>query len=169
MDEHREEPTRARATTGERVPSEDFKLRMFMVADYATVAPDGKLYISGAGILSVRVPNPQEPLPTLYLAIGIGVPYTMTSEPHHLTVRWLDADGKPILPLPHPDPLFSVTGETGRPPGTRPGDEVPLHAAIGLRNILAPQSSRTFLHLTVDDKELARLPLRFTFPTTPTP
>src|SRR5438128_1105130 len=113
-----------RTRTGDTVTDRQFLIRCLMLADHATTPPDGKLYIAGGGIDRVMVANPDTPSPPIFIVGRIAIPYTMMSEPHAVTVSLLDDDRQPVLPPPMPNPLFQFTGETGRPPGTRPGDDL---------------------------------------------
>lgn len=140
------------------VPPSDFVVRIFTLADHATSPPDGKLYLAGAGIDIVRLREPDAPFPILYLVGRVAVPYARQSERHVVRVRLLDEDRVPFV---H-DPLFDFPAETGRPPGTRPGDEVCIQFVVGLHGLAHPPAGRLFFHLDVNDEHLATLPLRIT-------
>jgi hypothetical protein len=172
MTEHQStppEPAGAEVDAGRRLTTEDFRIRIFTIADHGVMASDGKLYLNGAGIETITVVIPESPLPPLYVVGRIAVPYQLTSEPHRITLRLLDADRNPVLSPPSPDPIMDITGETGRPPGTRPGDEVCLQFAFGLLGVPVPAQSRVFFHLAVDGRPLGVLPLRVLRPLTPGP
>src|SRR6266542_325448 len=84
------------------------EVRMFVIADHAVMAPDGKMYLNGAGIDQVLLPATPGHLPApLYIAVRIRVPWHLTSESLRLRIRALDADRQPF----GPDPL--IEGQVG--------------------------------------------------------
>jgi hypothetical protein len=142
---------------GPAIPGEQPEVRMFVIADHATTAPDGKLYLNGAGIDQVIVQESARRLPApLYLAIRIRVPWHMTSESLRLRVRALDADRRPF----GPDPLVDGQMEVGRAPGARPGDELAFNVAVQIAGLAVPQAGPIHFHLELADRVLAVLPLK---------
>jgi hypothetical protein len=139
------------------IPGEEPELRMFVIADHAVSAPDGKLYLNGAGIDQVVVLESARRLPTpLYLAIRIRVPWNMTSESLRLRVRALDADRRAF----GPDPLVDGQMEVGRAPGARPGDEMAFNVAVQISGMPVPESGPIHFHLELAGRVLAVLPLK---------
>jgi hypothetical protein len=132
-------------------------VRMFVIADHAATASDGKLYLNGAGVDQVIVPESARRLPTpLYLAIRIRVPWHMTSESLRLRVRALDSDRRPF----GPDPLVDGQMEVGRAPGARPGDELAFNVAVQISGMAIPDSGPIHFHLELAEHVLAVLPLK---------
>jgi Family of unknown function (DUF6941) len=142
---------------GAAIPGEHPEVRMFVVADHAATAPDGKLYLNGAGVDQVLVAESARRLPTpLYLAIRIRVPWHMTSETLRLRVRALDADRRPF----GPDPLVDGQMEVGRAPGARPGDELAFNVAVQVSGMPVPEAGPIHFHLELAGHVLAVLPLK---------
>jgi hypothetical protein len=155
---------RARKRTSD-VTGDELIVRIFTLADHATVPPDGKLYIAGGGVDQMFVPQLPGGLGSLALAIRIRVPWHKTSESLTFLVRALDADRKPI----GPDPIVSAAVEVGRAPGQRPGDEFAINLAIPLTGFPVQTEGTIFFHLSVAGTALAVLPLKVRrFPNTPT-
>jgi hypothetical protein len=133
------------------------EVRMFVIADHAVLAPDGKLYLNGAGIDQVWIPAVPGHLPTpLYIAVRIRVPWHLTSESLHLRIRGLDADRVPF----GPDPLVDGQMEVGRPPGARAGDEIAVSLAVPIAGLAVPQAGTVHFHLELADQVLGILPLK---------
>lgn len=141
----------------DEMAAEQPEVRMFVVADHAAAAPDGKLYLNGAGIDQVVVLESARRLPSpLYLAIRVRVPWHMTSESLRLRVRALDSDRRPF----GPDPLVDGQMEVGRAPGARPGDELAFNVSVQISGLAAPDSGPIHFHLELADQLLAVLPLK---------
>jgi hypothetical protein len=140
------------------LPDDSLKVRIFTIADFAAGPPDNKLYITGAGITQVFMQQLPGPLPGLYLAVRIRIPWRMLSEQHTLAIRLLTED-RQLLPEV-PDPIFSVPFELGRAPGTRVGDESALNLAMGVMGIPIPREGTFNFHLQVDEQVLDVLPLK---------
>src|SRR5437870_4855347 len=102
--------------------------RLFVVCDHAAVSPDQKLYINGANIDRMWFRQFPGPISQGCIAALLEVPWHLTSEPHHIRIRLLDADRAPI----GPDPILDARAEVGRPPGARPGEEFGLPIAWAL-------------------------------------
>jgi len=143
--------------SGATVANEEPTVRMFVIADHAATAPDGKLYLNGAGVDQVLVPESARRLPTpLYLAVRIRVPWHMTSESLRLRVRALDDDRRPF----GPDPLVDGQMEVGRAPGARPGDELAFNVAVQISGMAIPDNGPIHFHLELADQLLGVLPLK---------
>jgi hypothetical protein len=146
-----------------RLPDRDrVRLRIFTLADHAAAPPDGKLYIGGAGVHSLPMPNVPGPIMApLFLVVRLFVPYLATGDPHSLRIRILDEDAQPI----GPDPVAEFADvETGRAPGTRPGDENVINLVVGLTGFpverMFEREIRVRIHLDVDGNEMDTLPLK---------
>ena len=153
-----EERSTQRTTTGERVGDDQFIVRLFTVADYAVVPPDGKLYISGGGISAFNVREAGGALTPFHVVARVKVPWNLSSESHRMELRVLDGDRRPIAPLP--DPAHSGDLETGRPPGARPEDELCIQLVVGLAGLPVPNQSSMYFHLLVNGQTLAVLPVK---------
>jgi hypothetical protein len=151
--------TRQRRRRPGDLPDQTIIGRIFVVADYAVVAPDGKLYISGANIQTMWLPEFPGVAGQLFIALLLGVPWSVASEPHHVVIRALDEDRQPLPGTP--DPLFDAQAETGRPPGTRPGDELTIALAFGLTGLPIDRERLVFFRVVVDEADVAAYPFRF--------
>ena len=147
---------RSRGDPAEEVAQDRPEVRIFTLADHAATPPDGKLYISGAGVGQMWLPQIPGPLGPLWLVVRIRVPWHMTSEELPVRVRLLDADRKPV----GPDPLFEEKAEVGRPPGFRPGDESSVNAVLGLQGFPVQAEGTVYFHLLVAGGLLSVLPLK---------
>jgi hypothetical protein len=133
------------------------EVRIFTLSDHAAVPPDGKLYIHGAGIHQLYVPEIPGPLRALYLVVRLSIPWHMLGEPHAVHIRALDLDRNPIGPN---DPVISTPFELGRPPGHRPGDESAINICAELSGLSVQQPMTLRFHLEVDEETLGSLPLK---------
>ena len=138
------------------IGEDKLEVRMFVLADWAAIPPDGKLYLGGAGVNSVRVDPIPGVLPALYLVVRVRVPWHLTSERLPFGVQLLDADRQPI----GTDPLAAGAAETGRPPGARPGDEFAVQFVLSLGGIPVNAAGTAFFHLTMAETPLGILPLK---------
>jgi uncharacterized protein DUF6941 len=138
-------------------PPERIAVRIFTLCDHATVPPDGKLYMHGAGIHQLFVSQLPGALRSLFLVVRLSIPWHMLGEPHSVTIRALDLDRKPVGPT---DPLVSTPFELGRPPGHRPGDESAVNLCAELSSLTIEQPMTLRFHLAVDDEPLGSLPLK---------
>ena len=64
----------------EVIGEDRLEIRMFVLADWATIPPDGKLYVGGAGISSVRIEPLPGALPPLHLVVRVRVPNVPAGE-----------------------------------------------------------------------------------------
>lgn len=136
---------------------EQVAVRIFTLCDHATVPPDGKLYMHGAGIHQLYVAQIPGPLRALFLVVRLSIPWHMLGEPHTVTIRALDLDRNAVGPI---DPLVSMPFELGRPPGHRPGDESAINICAELSNLTIDAPMTLRFHLTVDDAPIGSLPLK---------
>lgn len=132
------------------------EIRILTFADHAVVAPDGKLYMNGAGIDQFYLQAVPQQVGPLYLAIRLRIPWAMTGEQHELTVRVLDEDRGPVAP----DPFVKAGFEVGRAPGQRPGDELALSLAVPVVGVTAQREGTIYFHLHLGDQRIATLPLK---------
>lgn len=134
-----------------------WEVRTFLIAEWATVLPDGKLVIAGAGIGGVTVPSLPHPLPNLALVVRVRVPWERLGQPYTITVRALDEDRQPLLPAP----LLQGEGAMGRLPA---GEEACIQAVLPLVGIVARVAGTAFFHLEMNGEVLSTLPLRVSLP-----
>ena len=134
-------------------------IRIFTLCDHATVPPDGKIYMHGAGVHQLFVPQIPGPLRTLFLVVRLSIPWHMLGEPHTVRIRALDLDRKPIGPS---DPLITTPFELGKPAGLRPGDESAINLCAELSGLTIQQPMTLRFHLLVDDEAIGSLPLKVT-------
>jgi hypothetical protein len=136
---------------------DELEIRIFTLCDHAALPPDGKLYIHGAGVQQVFLPQLPGPLTPLFLVVRLSVPLHMIGDPHTLAVRVLDLDRKPIGTT---DPVLSVPFELGKPPGFRPGDDAAANLVAQLTGLPMQEPGTIRFHLSVDDQPLTSLPLK---------
>jgi hypothetical protein len=129
-----------------------------MICDHAAQEPSGKVYVNGAGVEWVGVPDPVDRLPLLFVVMRLSFPYRLTSDTHHVKVRVLDVDRQPV----GLDPLLDGQVQLGRAPGSQPGDEFGVNLVFPVANyeIKAQVETNLYFHLSLDDHELAVLPLK---------
>src|SRR5579859_7980720 len=132
-------------------------IRIFTLCDHASVPPDGKVYIHGAGVHQVFVPQIPGPLMTLFLMVRLSIPWHMLGEPHTVRIRALDLDRKSVGAT---DPLITTPFELGRPAGHRPGDESAINICAELNGLTIQQPTTLRFHLLVDDQPIGSLPLK---------
>ena len=136
---------------------EHIAVRIFTLCDHAAVPADGKIYLNGAGINQLYIPQIPGPLRNLYLMVRLAIPWHMLGEPHTVRIRVLDPDRRPIGPN---DPLIATPFELGKPPGHRPGDESAINITAELNGLLIEQPMTVHFHLFVDEEEIGSLPLK---------
>jgi len=132
-------------------------VRIFTICDHAAVPPDGKIYIHGAGVHQLYVPQLPGQLRTLFLVVRLAFPWHMLGEPHTVNIRALDLDRNPVGPT---DPLLTTPFELGKPPGHRPGDESAINICAELSGLTVQQPMTLRFHLMVDDNPIGSLPLK---------
>ncbi len=135
---------------------ERFEVRIYTLADWAAIPPDGKLYIGGGSVDQMYVADIPGSLGPLYLAIRVRVPWRFTSQELPIQVRVLDADRNPVAG----DPFLGGTIEVGRPPGARPGDEMTLQLVAPVTGFPVRAEETLYFHLLVAGVPLAVLPLK---------
>src|SRR5215216_979074 len=140
-------------------PLDRVAVRIFTLCDHASVPPDGKIYIHGAGVHQLFVPQIPGPLRTLFLVVRLSIPWHMLGEPHTVNIRALDLDRQPIGPT---DPLITTPFELGKPAGLRPGDESAINICAELSGLPIQQAMTVHFHLLVDEDSVGTLPLKVT-------
>jgi hypothetical protein len=137
--------------------NERVAIRIFTLCDHATVTADGKIYIHGAGVSQLYVPQLPGPIRNLWLVVRLSIPWHMLGEPHAVRIRALDLDRNPVGPT---DPLITTPFELGKPPGHRPGDESAINICAELSGLALQQAMTLRFHLLVDDTTEGSLPLK---------
>jgi hypothetical protein len=134
-------------------------VRIFTLCDHATVPPDGKLYMHGAGINQLFLAQLPGQLRALFLVVRLSVPWQMLGEPHTVRIRALDPDRNAVGPT---DPLITTPFELGKPAGHRPGDESAINICAELSGLSVERPMTIHFHLQVDDAAIGSLPLKVT-------
>jgi hypothetical protein len=132
-------------------------VRIFTLCDHASVPPDNKIYLHGAGVHQLYAPQLPGQMNSLYLMVRLSIPWHMLGEPHTVKVRVLDLDRRPVGPS---DPFITTPFELGIPPGHRPGDESAINICLDLNRLIVPEPMTIRFHLLVDDQTLGSLPLK---------
>jgi hypothetical protein len=133
------------------------EVRIFTLCDHATVPPDGKIYMHGAGINQMFLAQMPGPLRALFLVVRLSIPWRMLGEPHTVRIRALDPDRTPVGPA---DPLLTTPFELGKPPGHRPGDESAINICAELGGLQVGRPMTIHFHLEVDEEPISSLPLK---------
>jgi hypothetical protein len=112
---------------------------IILLADSAqTDATSGKVHALGMGWSVTSTPTPQGAL-----VVIIHIPWDQTNRQHPISIRLLDADGRPVTPDGMDQPL-ALEGyvEAGRPPGVLPGTAIDQNLALSLppMNLTAGQA-----------------------------
>jgi len=109
---------------------------------------NGKLYAMGAGWNMLRFPElPQEW--GFAIALGVDVPWDETNQRHSLRLRIEDPDGE-IL-----GEEFSMDLETGRPPGSVPGQDQRIVLALQTRTVFDSAGPHAVV-VRIGDREIGR-------------
>ena len=135
-------------------------IRIFTLCDHASVPPDGKIYMHGAGIQQLFLPQIPGPLRTLFLVVRLSIPWHMLGEPHTVRIRVLDLDR---VAVGHTDPLITTPFELGKPAGLRPGDESAINICAELSGLQIQQAMTLRFHLLVDEDTIGSLPLKIMY------
>jgi hypothetical protein len=139
------------------VARDELEVRIFTLADHVAGPPDGKLYINGAGVDTLNLPQiPGAINVPLGLAVRIRIPWRMTSDTLPFQLQILDADRNPV----GPGTLLEGNAEIGRAPGQRPGDESGINIALTLTGFPIEQEGTVYFHLRAGGQLLGVLPLK---------
>jgi hypothetical protein len=139
-----------------QLPRDRFEVLIFTLADHAIVAPDGKLYINGAGVDSMTLPTiPGNTLP-LSLALRLRTPWSTVPSPGEFEITVTYEDGSPVIPRS----LVSGAAEVLAKPEQLPGDERAASAAFSFQGLPIQREGKIYFHLAVNGNELAVIPLR---------
>lgn len=121
-----------------------------LLADWAE-AINGKLYIQGAGWNQVVASEPLSCAVAVLLSVGWEEANTL----FRVTVRLVNEDGEPVMPVPDSPVVIETMVEVGRPPGVRPGSDLPTSLAVRLVGVPLEPGRYQFV-LEVDDTPIAR-------------
>src|SRR5918911_2372150 len=84
---------------------EEFSLDLLTLAEWALIGPDGRVSLGNAMTTAVQLPALPGSLPPLHLVASVAAPATWAGHQAVLTVRAVDAEGRPVTA----DPLVSGT------------------------------------------------------------
>ena len=122
-------------------------LGFLLLTDHSE-AINGKLYAIGAGWNMLRFPQ----LPSAFafgIAFGIDVPWDETNRRHTLKLHIEDPDGERL------GDEFSLDFETGRPPGSVPGQDQRMVLSLGAQSTFATAGPHAVI-IRVGDEEVGR-------------
>jgi hypothetical protein len=137
-----------------------------MLCNHAEASSDGRLYITGAGIVMSFVP-PQGPF-AVNLALGatIRIPYTATNQPHKLEVVISHEDGDLVQGVgpdgSSGDLRIQMDFNVGRPPGLPAGGSQSIPVAVNMAGLVVPKLGGYSFVMSIDGSEVKRLPLNVT-------
>jgi hypothetical protein len=143
---------------------DEFRLDLLTLAEWALIAPDGRVSLGNAVTTAVQVPALPAGLPPLYLVASIVAPPAWAGQQAQLAVRALDADGLPIAA----DPL--VSGAATFPP--RPnnlGAVSRVQFALQLAGLQVRTAGRLRFVLSLAGDELGELDLTILLAAPPAP
>lgn len=120
-----------------------------MLAEHATVAPDGKLYINGGGLAVF------EPQHAYYIVAQIEMPWESMGMSHQVSMELVDQDGHSVTPVLPPgmeaQPLRVDGGfEAGAGPGMLKGSPLIVSIPISVGPCQLPGGQRYEWRLTID-------------------
>jgi hypothetical protein len=134
-----------------------------LLCDHAEVSGN-KLFIAGAGINLLRVPNPEPPLAVnIALAIMVTIPWNATNQPHKLMVELVSeqAGGSSERVALTPDGgLIIAEFNAGRSPAMKPGEDTLMPLALPMFGLPLPEPGSYFFSITVDGIEADRVSFR---------
>lgn len=135
-----------------------------MMADYATVH-QGKLFITGAGINLMMVPQMEPPyLLNFGVGITVAIPWTATNQNHRLKIALVDRDEQ-VIPIAKTPPGVTVPeGEEGmihgnfnigRAASMEVGEDSIIPMAFQFPNLPIPYPGTYKLVVQIDGSEVA--------------
>jgi hypothetical protein len=123
------------------------ELGFLLLSDHSE-SINGKVYAMGAGWNQLRFPElPQEF--NFSIALGLDVPWDETNRQHTMTLHIEDPDGERL------GDEFSLDFETGRPPGSVPGQEQRIVLSLGARTAFSASGPHAVV-VKVGGEELDR-------------
>ena len=135
-------------------PAEDdeFRLELLTLAEWALIAPDGRISLGNALTTTVQVPALPGGLPPLYLVASVAAPPPWAGHQAALTVRAVDAEGRPLAA----DPLLS--GTAAFPPAAEGAAVTPrLQFAIQISGLPVQRPGRVRFIVALAGDELGEL------------
>ena len=120
-----------------------------LLCDYAESA-NGKLYVMGGGWTEVSGQSPID----CSLAVKLDVRWDETNRKHAVELVLLDVDGGVVKNAEDADVTFGLEFETGRPPGSIPGDDMTTTLAFRFQALALTPGGYRF-SFAVDGTELA--------------
>lgn len=120
----------------------------FLILTDSSEALNGKLYAMGGGWNMLRLPE----LPLEWgfgIGIGLDVPWDETNRRHSFALHVEDPDGDQL------GDEFSMEFETGRPPGSVPGQDQRIVLSLGTRQTFATAGPHAVV-VRVNDEEIGR-------------
>jgi hypothetical protein len=127
------------------------RLSTFLIADHAE-AVNGKLYVTGGCWNRLGVAGLPATQPHFTVAATLHVPWDAANERHVLALDLIDADGHSLLQEP-----VANAFESGRPAGTRPGDESLVVLAFHFNGLTFAEVGTKEFVLGVDGEEVGRI------------
>jgi hypothetical protein len=149
-----------------RLPEDDeFRLDLLTLAEWALIAPDGRVTLGNAVTTAVQVSAVPAGLPPLYLVASVAAPPAWAGQQAQLTVRALDAAGHPVAA----DPL--ARGAVTFPPRADDAAAAPrLQFALQITGLPVQSPGRVRFVLSLAGDELGQVDLEVRLappPTTP--
>lgn len=120
-----------------------------LLCDFAESA-NGKLYVMGGGWTEVSGQGPIN----CSLAIKLDVRWDETNRKHAAELVLVDLDGGVVTGSEGEDVMVGLEFETGRPPGSIPGDDITTTLAFRFQSLDLEPAGYKFT-FTVDGTELA--------------
>lgn len=118
------------------------ELRLFLVADYASLDSEGKLNVMGI-FNNIRSTDFPARHPELQLIISFNATPAEAGQTRNLTVRLLEIDGEDVLPVMTRE--FTVPEYQRRP--------IEVNHIIKIRDIVFPQEGSYEFRVLVDDDD----------------
>lgn len=122
------------------------------LADAAQISTDGKLYVLGAGIDQINVPEIPALIVSIFLVVKLGLQPTECDRPHTLEVLEWDPDGKPVI-----QPL-SIPFSASRHP-SKPTHQVFVQLLANMVNQRFERPGEFGFYIIVDGIQLKAIPL----------
>jgi len=127
---------------------DELAIEWMMLADAAEIN-GGKLYLLGGGFDRINVGAPLPQRRNIALAVSINVPWASTNQRHHLTLEFMDEDGRSQAKA---DGDFEV----GRPPGAVAGQAQRIQIALQA-NVDLKEFGSNVIVASIDGQESRRV------------